>query len=143
MTENDTFLQLCHEIDALPSRQSAKRAAFDAALASIEAALERGNTVDDISKIFSRHKIEIAPSTLRQYLREARKANEERQPSGSAAGSTGRKRAKAKESASVSSRRKREGSPSANDETTGGNAAESIAMPRQPVSQTGKIYGDF
>jgi len=73
MSTNDLFKGLLEEIRAIPSRKSLKRRAVEAAFDDIVDAQARGVSMEELSRVFHKHGYDIAVSSLRQLVREARK----------------------------------------------------------------------
>jgi hypothetical protein len=72
MTIDERIRRLGELIGAMPIQKSPTRMAFEANYEKIEGALENRNSYESICNFFSQLEFVIAPSTLRQWVREER-----------------------------------------------------------------------
>ncbi|WP_201839075.1 hypothetical protein [Microvirga zambiensis] len=72
MNIDERILRLGELIGAMPIQKSPTRLAFEANYEKIEGALANGNKYESICSFFEQLEFVIAPSTLRQYVREER-----------------------------------------------------------------------
>jgi len=72
MNLDERIRQLGELIEAMPIQKSPTRMAFEANYEKIEGALADGNSYESICKFFLQLEFVIAPSTLRQHVREER-----------------------------------------------------------------------
>ena len=72
MNLDERIRRLGELIEAMPIQKSPTRMAFEANYEKIEGALTNRNSYESICNFFSQLEFVIAPSTLRQYVREER-----------------------------------------------------------------------
>ena len=72
MNLDERIRRLGELIEAMPIQKSPTRMAFEANYEKIEGALADGNSYESICKFFLQLEFVIAPSTLRQHVREER-----------------------------------------------------------------------
>jgi hypothetical protein len=77
MNIDERILRLGELIDAMPVQKSPTRMAFEANYEKIENSLAKGNSYESICNFFSQLEFVIAPSTLRQHVREERARRKE------------------------------------------------------------------
>lgn len=139
MTDDEIFQKICDDINALMPARNRKHEAFERALASIEAAISRKVSVDEISKIFAKYDIEIAPSTIRQHLRK-KASPQNSEEIGQKKAKSRRKRTK-KSSTRAKPKKAKSHSPDEASQAEAPVSADVSAEPKQ--SRSGKIHKDF